>query len=154
MPFHGKLGFSAMLGAVLAFGLAACEREYWPQGTWVTIAAQNSYEKLPDGTRQYKQPMNTWVDNPQLAKALREEIAESSLDRVLYRYEFECKPQQAGGSCDDCRTCTATFWQSELSTTSFMHPGFKHRGDALVSAQFGPGKAVSAMTYWTNLSMR
>ncbi len=149
MPFQGKHGFAAMLVAFLTIGLSACEREYWPQRTWVTSAAENGYEKLPNGTRQYQKPFNTWIDNPELAMALQEEIAKSGLDRVHDRYEFECKPPPTEGFCDDCRSCAAAFWQWERSTTSFIKPGFKHRGDALVSIQIGPGKALRAMTYWT-----
>lgn len=149
MPFYRTRRLVAMLGTLLVVGLAGCEREYWPERTWVTGAAENRAKKLPDGTMQYEKPFDSWVDNPELAKALRAEIAERGLDSVLDRYEFACKPRSADDLCRDCLSCTATFWQWARSTASFIKPGFVHRGDALVSVQIGPGTAVSAMTYWT-----
>lgn len=134
-----------MLGALLALGVTACEREYWPLRTLVTGATENPSKKLPDGTRKYERPFNVWVDNPKLANAIRAEIKKSGLDELVRRYEFQCVPR----SCDGCLNCTATFWQWERSTASFIEPGFVHRGDALVSVQIGPGMSVSAMTYWT-----
>jgi hypothetical protein len=149
MPFHRKLGLVAMLGISFILGLSACEREYWPRRTWVTNATENKSTRLPDGTLRYEKPFDTWVDNPKLAEAIREEIGEKGRQPLIDRYEFECRPRSAVDPCADCLSCTATFWQWALSTTSFIKPGFKHRGDALVSVEIGPGTAVSAMTYWT-----
>ncbi|CAN0297330.1 unnamed protein product [Phaeothamnion confervicola] len=149
MPFLRKCGLVSMLGFFFVFGLSACEREYWPQRTWVTNAAENGSKRLPDGTLRYEKPFDTWVDNPKLAEAIRDEIQETGRERLIDRYEFECKPRPAADSCADCLSCTAIFWQWELSKSSFIKPGFVHRGDARVSVEFGPGTAVSAMTYWT-----
>ncbi len=149
MPFLRKCGLVAMLGVFFVFGLSACEREYWPRRTWVTNAADNNSKRLPDGTLRYEKPFDTWVDNPKLAEAIREEIQETGRERLIDRYEFECKPRPAADSCGDCLSCTAIFWQWELSKSSFIKPGFVHRGDARVSVEFGPGTAVRAMTYWT-----
>lgn len=148
MPFHRRYSLVAVLGIFFILGLAACEREYWPRRTWVTNATENKQIRQPDGTVGYKEPFDTWVDNPKLADAIREEIQEGGRERLIVRYEFDCKPRPAGGACADCLSCMATFWQWALSTTSFIKPGFKHRGDALVSVEIGPGTAVSAMTYW------
>lgn len=149
MPFLRKCGLVAMLGVLFVFGLSACEREYWPQRTWVTNAAENDSKRLPDGTLLYEKPFDTWVDNPKLAEAIREEIQETGRERLIDRYEFDCKPRPAPDSCADCLSCTAIFWQWARSTSSFIKPGFVHRGDAKVSVEIGPGTAVSAMTYWT-----
>jgi len=134
-----------MLGALLALGLTACEREYWPLNTLVTGATENPSEGLPDGTRKYERPFNVWVDNPKLANAIRIEIKEGGREELVCKYEFQCVPRP----CEGCLSCTATFWQWEHSKVSIIKPGFVHRGDALVSVQIGPGTAVSAMTYWT-----
>lgn len=149
MPFRRKHGVGAMLGVFLAFGFTACEREYWPDRTPVTNAAENRRVPQADGTVGYTKPLDTWVDNPKLAKAIREEIHKGGLEHLIDKYDFDCKPRPAGGACADCLSCTATFWQWARSTTSFIKPGFKHRGDALVSIEIGPGTAVRAMTYWT-----
>lgn len=149
MPLHWKCGVVAIPGIFLAFGLAACEREYWPDRTSVTNAAENRRVTQADGSVGYTKLLDTWVDNPKLADAIREEIQKGGIEGLVDRYDFDCKPRPAGGECADCLSCTATFWQWERSRTSFIKSGFKHRGDALVSAEIGPGTAVSAMTYWT-----
>lgn len=149
MPFHRKCGLVGMLGIFVVFGLSACEREYWPERNKVTNAVDNRRIPQADGTVGYTRPLNTWVVNPKLAEAIREEIQENGRQQVLDRYEFECKPRPAPDSCADCLSCTAIFWQWARSTSSFIKPGFVHRGDARVSVEIGPGTAVSAMTYWT-----
>lgn len=149
MPFHRKYGLAAMLGIFFVFGLSACEREYWPERNGVTSAVNNRRIPQADGTVGYTRPLNTWVVNPELAEAIREEIQEKGRQQVLDSHEFECKPRPAPDSCADCLSCMAIFWQWARSTSSFIKPGFVHRGDAKVSVEIGPGTAVSAMTYWT-----
>lgn len=59
MPFHRKCGLVGMLRIFLVFGLSACERDYWPQRTWVTNAAENDSKRLSDEALRYEKPFDT-----------------------------------------------------------------------------------------------
>jgi hypothetical protein len=124
----------------LAMGMSACVPlcKEWMNTVWIGegYTLDGSYGSSND----YREPTNTWIDNPKMAEFVANTIKRQSMHFLTYHLGFKCSPK-AGGDCPDCQVCT-------LSSGGV--PGYycKPDGDLFVKAEVGPGTNVRAMTYW------
>lgn len=87
-----------------------------------------------------------WVASPYLAERAAEGIEAEGLEAFASKHGLQCR-FSARGDCPDCRACDRTnlfmgnaMWGLRSECISF--------GEMRIHLDIGPGRAVSAMTYW------
>ena len=88
----------------------------------------------------YKEPANTWLDNPVMAAFLVREMRWYDRQSIVSKYRFNCSPS-AEADCVDCVVCTRT-------VKDVRDYECRPVGQMIVRAYFGPGNTVRAQTYW------
>ncbi len=122
---------------LLAIGVSACKPMCLPKfnDVWAGSGYAIDYR-----SRESRQPLNVWIDNPQMAASLAKFIEKDGVRSLVYRHDFECAPKP-GGDCPDCLVCT-------LNRRGVIGIDCQPDGDLFVKAEIGPGTTVRAMTYW------
>lgn len=134
--FRRRLPFIvAML--LLASGISACT-PLCPQ-TLNNVWIGEGYTRVSSSS-DYRQPTNTWIENPQMASFVADTIKGQSMHFLAYRLGFKCLPN-LDGDCPDCLVCT-------LNKPGVIGHDCRPDGDLFVKAEIGPGTSVRAQTYW------
>lgn len=131
----------------LAVGLSilavsACEGSICPPMTKFERAARY-YLKSEGG---FSKPLNTWVENSDLAVFVRDVLGRGSIAALETEYQFQCS-RSTRATCPDCYSCTRTL---PIRSTMWVMLGTKclPAGEMLMQVDVGPGSAARAMTYW------
>ena len=121
----------------LASGISACTPlcQKWMNDVWVGSAYTLDY-----GSPDYREPVNTWIDNPKMAAFLADSLQRQGKNALVYWHGFKFSPKP-DGNCPDCVVCT-------LSLAGVIGHDCQPDGDLFVKAEIGPGTSVRAMTYW------
>jgi hypothetical protein len=134
-------------------GVSACSLDCDPSKSSYDTAVL--YDK-PEG-RPYSLPLDTWTKNPKLEAFLRKVVEREGAGALAAKYNMRCSPQPTATGCPDCLACTKTSHDWRLGPAAFQigfTPIWKcvDYGEILVQADVGPGRHVSAMTYWKTTS--
>lgn len=135
--FRRRLLFPVSAILFLAIGVSACKPMCLPKFT--DVWAGSGYA-IDYRTRESRQPVNVWIDNPQMAASLAKFIEKDGVRSLVYRHDFKCVPKPTGDR-PDCLVCT-------LNRRGVIGVDCEPDGDLFVKAEIGPGNAVRAQTYW------
>jgi hypothetical protein len=148
MAIHWKRSKGIALGGVLAaLALSGCGGEGCPD--WSDLDRAADYKKAHDreGRSFRLDPLNAWVERPDLTAFLRKSAMTGGAEALVSKYQFRCEPNAAGANCADCYTCTRAIPKYYTSFTGLSGRCTSY-GEILVQAYVGPGANVRAMTYW------
>ena len=109
----------------------------------------------------YRLPINTWVDYPEMAESLRQDIerkkretsdpidAEDIVATLLERAGYRCVSRKEPPDCKTCQTCTRV--ETGYASAGEL-PQINGRRQAMgtitTTVYAGPGSDVRALTYW------
>jgi len=82
---------------LVAAGVSACTPlcPQWLNNVWVG----EGYAPIGSSS-DYREPTNTWIDNPKMASFVASTIKGQGMHFLTYRLDFKCSPS-LGGDCPD-----------------------------------------------------
>jgi hypothetical protein len=117
-------------------------------------------------TFNYRPPINTWAEYPEMAKSLREDIeqekrktsnqtnTEDIVVMILERAGYRCVSRKEPPSCKACQVCT----NDEPGYANVEEPQIDMRRQAMgtitTMVYVGPGSDIRALTYWKRLPVQ
>lgn len=115
----------------------------------------------------YRLPINTWVEDPEMAESLRQDIerkkreasdqpnAEDIIVALLERAGYRCISRKEPPGCATCQTC-ARIDTGYASTGELPQINGRRQaiGTITTMVYVGPGSGVRALTYWKRPPVR
>jgi hypothetical protein len=120
------------------------------------LEAASAYAWL-QSSKEYSEPLNTWVKNERLEKFLLKAYQQGGIEALETQFGFECKPRNVIPACNDCHTCRAIIVNKRVAPQEDAPNEYlcTKSGEMLLQVEAGPGPStLNAMTYWRRSAIK